>query len=111
MLKQPIVVPITTDLQRSYLPLHTRDYICSTKQVSKYYTAKPKKMINLQSVQFKDRAFCNCINAKKNKNPSNGNEDKHTTLVLVADLQLLSQQQICCPNEWGSMNCITYVTS
>jgi hypothetical protein len=30
---------------------------------------------------------------------------------LVADLQLLSQQQICCPNEWGSMNCITYVTS
>jgi hypothetical protein len=65
MLKQPIVVPITTDLQRSYLPLHTRDYICSTKQVSKYYTAKPKKMINLQSVQFKDRAFCNCINAKK----------------------------------------------
>jgi hypothetical protein len=55
-------------------------------------------MINLQSVQFKDRAFSNCINAKKIKNPSNGNEDKHTTLVLVADLQLLSQQQIRCPN-------------
>jgi hypothetical protein len=50
-------------------------------------------MINLQSVQFKDRAFSNW-----NKNPSNGNEDKHTTLVLVADLQLLSQQQIHCPN-------------
>lgn len=55
-------------------------------------------MINLQSVQFKDSAFSNCINAKINKNPSNGNEDKHTMLVLVADLQLLSQQQIHCPN-------------
>jgi hypothetical protein len=26
--------------------------------------------------KFKDRAFSNCINAKKSKNPSNGNEDK-----------------------------------
>jgi len=26
--------------------------------------------------KFKDCAFSNCINAKKSKNPSNGNEDK-----------------------------------